>query len=105
MLALSLTILFIRAKIYAEGGVSEMKNIKNFVWDFDGTLFDTYPLIVDILRKTLQEYGLDCDPVEARQLLTVNLAYTRDHYADKFGIDREECERPCRRSGIGNLPG
>ena len=70
-----------------------MKNIKNFVWDFDGTLFDTYPMIVDIVRKTLQEYGLDCDPVEARQLLTVNLAYTRDHYADKFGIDREEMRK------------
>ena len=39
-----------------------MKDIQHFIWDFDGTLFDTYPVIIDDLRCALQEYGKDLDP-------------------------------------------
>ena len=74
-----------------------MKEIKNFVWDFDGTLFDTYPVIIDTVRKTLQEFGYDCDPKEAMQLLLENLAYTREHYAEKFGIDRDQLRQVNQR--------
>ncbi|MFZ2543113.1 MAG: phosphatase, partial [Lactococcus raffinolactis] len=24
--------------------------IKNYIWDFDGTLFDTYPVMLDALQ-------------------------------------------------------
>ena len=30
-----------------------MRNIQHFIWDFDGTLFDTYPVIIGDLRKAL----------------------------------------------------
>ena len=43
----------------------EMQNIRHFIWDFDGTLFDTYPLIIQKLCLALQKYGHDCDPIEA----------------------------------------
>ena len=28
---------------------------KNFIWDFDGTLFDTYPHMVAAMQKALPE--------------------------------------------------
>jgi phosphoglycolate phosphatase-like HAD superfamily hydrolase len=43
----------------------DMQQIRHFIWDFDGTLFDTYPVIIKNLRSALAEYGRDCDPVDA----------------------------------------
>jgi hypothetical protein len=40
-----------------------MSHIRHFIWDFDGTLFDSYPIIIGNLRSALQSYGYDCDPV------------------------------------------
>lgn len=66
-----------------------MHTVKHFIWDFDGTLFDTYPIIIENLRLALQEFGFDCEPAAAMSHLTENVLATRDYYADKFGIDRE----------------
>ncbi|HCC06659.1 MAG TPA: hypothetical protein DEP72_00640 [Clostridiales bacterium] len=34
---------------------------KHFIWDFDGTLFNTYPMIIEIHRQILLEYGINED--------------------------------------------
>lgn len=31
---------------------------KDIIWDFDGTLADTYPAIVEIIQKVLHSYGI-----------------------------------------------
>ena len=67
-----------------------MKNVQHFIWDFDGTLFDTYPIIIKDLRCALREFGRDCDPVECMQLMLTNIPTARNHYADTYGIDRDE---------------
>lgn len=67
-----------------------MAHIQHFIWDFDGTLYDTYPTIMEILRSSLREYGHDCDPVEAMGLMLDMIATARNHYADLYGIDREQ---------------
>ena len=35
--------------------------MKNFIWDFDGTLFDTYTHTVKILYQLMCEVGKNCD--------------------------------------------
>lgn len=67
----------------------KIENVRHFIWDFDGTLLDTYPTIIGFLRSALQEYGYDCDPVEAMNLMLDTIATARDHYADQYGIDRD----------------
>ena len=67
-----------------------MSHIRHFIWDFDGTLFDSYPIIIGNLRSALQAYGYDCDPVEAMALMLQNIGVAHNYYADKFGIDQEE---------------
>jgi phosphoglycolate phosphatase-like HAD superfamily hydrolase len=66
-----------------------MHHIRHFIWDFDGTLFDTYPTIIADLRSALQEWGGDCDPVLTMQMMLVNIPNARNYYADKYGIDRQ----------------
>lgn len=74
-----------------------MQNIRHFIWDFDGTLFDTYPMIIGSLRLALQDFGFDCDPVEAMQYMLDTIGAARDHYADVFGIDRDVLTEAYRR--------
>lgn len=35
--------------------------IKNYVWDFDGTLFDTYPAMVDGALQAMAALGILAD--------------------------------------------
>ena len=74
-----------------------MKDIQHFIWDFDGTLFDTYPVIIGDLRCALQEYGKDLDPVKAMELMLINIPTARDYYADFYGIDRQELDAAYQR--------
>lgn len=69
---------------------NDMRHIKHFIWDFDGTLFDSYPIIIATLRAALQDYGYDCDPVEAMGLMLQNIGVAQNYYADKFSIPRDE---------------
>lgn len=66
-----------------------MKEIRHFIWDFDGTLFDTYPVIIRDLRLALGEFGRDCNPVEAMKLMLDSIRAALNHYAQVFGIPRE----------------
>lgn len=66
-----------------------MQDIHHFIWDFDGTLFDTYPVIIENLRLSLQDFGFDCDPVDAMGYMLDSVPAARNHYADKYGIDRQ----------------
>lgn len=35
---------------------------KNFIWDFDGTLYDTYPVMLDSIMQSLkQNFAIDGD--------------------------------------------
>lgn len=67
-----------------------MHEIVNFVWDFDGTLYDTYPVMIGNLRKAVQDFGFDCDPVDVMSRMLENVAFALNYYAESFGIDRDE---------------
>ena len=66
-----------------------MKNIRHFIWDFDGTLFDTYPVIIEDLDLALREFGHGCEFPETMKLMLVNLGHAQKFYAEKFGISRD----------------
>lgn len=75
--------------VFSMATQSNMENIRHFIWDFDGTLFDTYPMIVGNLRKALNEFGCDCDFTEAMRLMLVNSDNAIRYYAGQFAIDQE----------------
>ena len=67
--------------------MQSLRPIRHFIWDFDGTLFDTYPVIIRNLRHALGEFGCDADPVEAMGLMLDSIPVARRHYAQRFGLD------------------
>ncbi len=62
---------------------------KHIIWDFDGTLFDTYPVITEVLRETFLKYGID-EPLEAiNKSAKISMKHTVRHYQNKYNISDE----------------
>jgi len=60
--------------------------MKNYIWDFDGMLFDSYPHIVSAFCKMMEEKGIEVDPAEAKPLFEISYGVAYDFY----GIGQEE---------------
>ena len=54
--------------------------MKNYIWDFDGMLFDSYPHITSAFIKALSESGKTADYDEAKALLEITYATAYEHY-------------------------
>lgn len=52
----------------------------NFIWDFDGTLFDSYPHTAAALVRVLKESGKQADLCEAEKLLRITVGTAVRHY-------------------------
>lgn len=55
--------------------------MKNYIWDFDGMLFDSYPHITSAFLKALGEHGKTPDYDEAKALLETSYATAYEFYA------------------------
>ncbi len=63
--------------------------INNVIWDFDGTLFDTYPAIAGVFLETLRYWDIEEDWNEILRLLHESLSETYDYFSKKHSLDRE----------------
>ncbi len=64
-----------------------MKSIKHFIWDFDGTLMDTYPYTLKYLKAALCDFGQDVDESEMfEKMMLRTITYTINYYVEKFDI-------------------
>ncbi len=64
-----------------------------FIWDYDGTLFNSYPHAAAALCETLAERGISVAPEDAEAVLTVSLSETQK----RFGISDEVFDEFRRR--------
>lgn len=55
-------------------------HIKNFIWDFDGMLFDTYPHTEAAFCEVQRRRGILRDPEEVHRLFKINLRVAFEHY-------------------------
>lgn len=61
--------------------------INNFIWDFDGTLFDTYGAILQALTQTLAEANLKFDRNELYKLVKrESVGFTTDYFGQLYGL-------------------
>lgn len=59
-----------------------------FIWDLDGTLLDSYGIIVSSLHQTLREFGIERDPVEIhREMITFSFGVYLSKLEKEEGID------------------
>lgn len=86
--------------------------IKAFAWDLDGTLFDSYPVIVPSLQDTLMEAGLHMTQEEIREIiLRDSVSALIELGSRKTGVPydalmkRYKCISEGRLEGIILLPG
>ena len=79
-------------------------SFRNLIWDFDGTIFDTYPEItrafVDVLKK---DYGVEYDYDEAFSLAKASITFCIESLADEFNIGREEFSENFKKRYFGEL--
>ncbi len=57
-----------------------VNNMQNYIWDFDGMLFDSYPHIATAFVKALADFGKTADYDEAKALLEITFATAYDFY-------------------------
>lgn len=60
---------------------------KHVIWDFDGTLFDTYPSMTKAVQLALEKYGHIEPWDEIYSLLKVSVGHALNHYRAKFSLD------------------
>lgn len=63
--------------------------IKNFIWDFDGMLFDSYPHITRAFAKMMKEDGIDIEETAVQKMFEINFDTVFKH----FGTSEEQKER------------
>ena len=63
-----------------------MKTIRHFIWDFDGTLLDTYPNIVRYLQTALRDFGYEVDSVEILEKMMTTIPYSIQYYSELYGL-------------------
>jgi len=59
-------------------------------WDFDGTLFDTYPNLVRAFKEALENYGYTAEEDEIWQKMSISIRHAVSFYAKKHGFDPDE---------------
>jgi phosphoglycolate phosphatase-like HAD superfamily hydrolase len=60
------------------------------IWDFDGTLFDSYPGMSKAFQSALNELGVEESREEIFKKMKVSLGSAIDYYVKNFKIDGKE---------------
>lgn len=62
------------------------------IWDFDGTLFDTYPPLIRAIKRALADYDAAESYDTIAAMLRGTLAETLDTLATAHSVDRDQLE-------------
>lgn len=61
--------------------------MKDLMWDFDGTLFDTYPWMTKCFKSALQDMGISETEGEVFRNIKISVKEAVEHYAKKYNLD------------------
>ncbi|MBO8167470.1 MAG: phosphatase [Thermotogae bacterium] len=67
--------------------------IKNLIWDFDGTLCNTYPSIIRTLKASLKDFGYIVDEKEILSKVKITLGEAFDYYSNKYKLGEKLSKR------------
>lgn len=63
------------------------------VWDFDGTLYDTYPGITKAFYRAVSEANIKMDMEELGAQLRVSIGNTQKRLVQQYGLNNDEFEQ------------
>ncbi|MGB3717310.1 MAG: HAD-IA family hydrolase [Candidatus Promineifilaceae bacterium] len=64
--------------------------IKNLIWDFDGTLFDTYPAFTQAFVSALAGYSHSVDETDVLHLARIGLGQCTTELATRYHLSQED---------------
>ena len=67
--------------------------IRNIIWDFDGTLFDTYPALIHAFSRALDDYGIQIPQELIVRHARLSLSLYGDELAKQYDLDPEEIQQ------------
>jgi len=65
----------------------------HYIWDFDGTLFDSYPHLSLSFQQALKDFGYSHTTDEILSHMKVSVNTCINHYQEKYGLGEELRER------------
>lgn len=77
-----------------------MKNMKLFIWDFDGTLVDSYPYSVGCMQQVLLQFGHEISYAQIMEKMLDTIPAALAYFSEKFEIP-ELSELFWRRYHVG----
>lgn len=63
--------------------------IKNIIWDFDGTLFDTYPSMLEAFKRALKDYEIEEKEYDILQHMKISASKAINHYVMKYNLPED----------------
>ena len=63
-----------------------MKNMKLFIWDFDGTLVDSYPYSVGCMQRALRDFGHEVTYGQVMEQMLDNIPAALRYFSQLFDI-------------------
>lgn len=66
--------------------------MKDILWDFDGTLFDTYPATVEAFQKALAVRGIRETGEHILDYLKISESHALTHFKGLYGLDQDFME-------------
>ena len=75
--------------------------IKCLIWDAGGTLFDTYPAVVEACRVALHDFGKAASPERVMALFKRSTSFGIRALADVFSLDEDDFRRRFERAYDG----
>lgn len=69
--------------------ISAISEMTDFIWDFDGTLFDTYPYTINCFAKSCKSLGVECDKNEVYTLMMETIGVAFRTYEQRYNIGQE----------------
>ncbi len=58
----------------------------NIIWDFGGTLFDTFPVTIKVFREIFHNYGINLDEDYLKKLLKKSREFAFENIKEDFDI-------------------
>ena len=64
-----------------------LKKMHLFIWDFDGTLMDTYPVtFAAYLHQALADFGYSAPAAEVMEKMLVNTGHAVSYYTERYDL-------------------
>lgn len=76
---------------------------RHIIWDFDGTLFDTYPVMAGVFRDMLEEIGFHEPQETILSNMKVSITYAMQVYSEKYHVTASFLQDVKKRSREAEL--